>query len=49
MAHAGAMGLVDLSNPEGVVSFKLTKDSKSIQLDDNPEHVVNIGAGMDPK
>ena len=49
LAHAGAIGLADLGNPQGVVSFKPTKDTKAIQLDDDPEHVVNIGAGMDPK
>ena len=49
LAQAGAIGLVDLSNPQGVVSFKPTKDTKTIQLDDNLEHVVSIGAGLDPK
>ena len=49
LAQAGALGLADLSNPQGVAAFKPTKDTKAIQLDDNPEHVVKIGAGLDLK
>ena len=49
LAQAGAIGLADLNNPQGTVAFRPTKDTKAIQLDDNPEHVVNIGSGLDPK
>ena len=49
LVQAGALGLADLSNPQAVAAFKPTKDTKAIQLDDDPEHVINIGAGLDPK
>ena len=49
LAQAGALGLADLSNPQGVAAFKPMKDTKAIQLDDHPEHVINIGAGIESK
>jgi hypothetical protein len=49
LAQAGALGLQDLGQTQGNASFKPTKDTKAIQLDDDAEHVVHIGAGMDPK
>ena len=49
LAQVGALGMADLSNPQGGVAFRPTKDTKVVQLDDNPEHVVSIGSGLDPK
>ena len=49
LAQAGALGMADLSNPQGGVAFKPTKDTKAIQLDDSPDHTVNIGSNLKPK
>ena len=48
--QAVLMGMPNMANPNGSVTFQAPKETKHIQLDPVfPERVATIGSNLDPK